>query len=156
MDKRHGITTLPTIFLSPTKLGGGAHAQDLATGKTLAWIEYWNYGDACPIAWLPREKRYHGWNLIGWQEYDRDIDRREILLVFEVLVGGDKNIEIDRGEPKQVAVLDAGPAYFLNCGDAASRQAPLISYGVMNFAIKKAAAAANPPTSVVCNAPRTG
>jgi thiocyanate desulfurase len=38
------------IFLSPTKLGGGAHAQDLATGKTLAWIEYWNYGDACPIA----------------------------------------------------------------------------------------------------------
>ena len=38
------------IFLSPTKLGGGAHAQDLQSGKTLAWIEYWNYGDPVPIA----------------------------------------------------------------------------------------------------------
>jgi thiocyanate desulfurase len=38
------------IYLTPTKLGGGAHAQDLATGKTLAWIEYWNYGDSCPIS----------------------------------------------------------------------------------------------------------
>ena len=24
--------------------------QDLAAGKTMAWIEYWNYGDSCPIA----------------------------------------------------------------------------------------------------------
>ena len=24
--------------------------QDLASGKTMAWIEYWNYGDTCPIA----------------------------------------------------------------------------------------------------------
>jgi hypothetical protein len=38
------------VYLTPTKLGGGAHAQDLLTGKTLAWIEYWNYGDSCPIA----------------------------------------------------------------------------------------------------------
>ena len=38
------------IWLTPTKLGGGAQVQDLSTGKTLAWIEYWNYGDSCPIA----------------------------------------------------------------------------------------------------------
>ena len=38
------------VWLTPTKLGGGAQAQDLSTGKTMAWIEYWNYGDSCPIA----------------------------------------------------------------------------------------------------------
>jgi hypothetical protein len=38
------------VWLTPTKLGGGVQAQDLATGKTMAWIEYWNYGDSCPIA----------------------------------------------------------------------------------------------------------
>ncbi|MGB5086395.1 MAG: hypothetical protein WBO09_17780, partial [Methylocystis silviterrae] len=38
------------VWLTPTKLGGGAQVQDLATGKTMAWIEYWNYGDSCPIA----------------------------------------------------------------------------------------------------------
>ena len=38
------------IWLTPTKLGGGAQVQDLANGKTMAWIEYWNYGDSCPIA----------------------------------------------------------------------------------------------------------
>jgi len=38
------------VWLTPTKLGGGAQAQDLASGKTMAWIEYWNYGDSCPIA----------------------------------------------------------------------------------------------------------
>src|SRR5208283_2271922 len=38
------------LWLTPTKLGGGAQVQDLSTGKTLAWIEYWNYGDSCPIA----------------------------------------------------------------------------------------------------------
>ena len=48
---RPGFGTLGDyVFLSPTKLGGGAHAQDLQTGKTMAWIEYWNYGDPCPIA----------------------------------------------------------------------------------------------------------
>ena len=31
------------IWLTPTKLGGGAQVQDLASGKTMAWIEYWNY-----------------------------------------------------------------------------------------------------------------
>ena len=38
------------ILLTPEKLGGGAHAVDLAAGKTLAWISYWNYGDSCPIS----------------------------------------------------------------------------------------------------------
>ncbi|MFM7148363.1 MAG: hypothetical protein ACKO23_00810 [Gemmataceae bacterium] len=38
------------IYLTPQKLGGGTHAVDLATNKTLAWISYWNYGDSCPIS----------------------------------------------------------------------------------------------------------
>lgn len=38
------------IFLTPQKLGGGTHAVDLETNKTLAWISYWNYGDSCPIS----------------------------------------------------------------------------------------------------------
>lgn len=38
------------IYLTPQKLGGGTHAVDLASGKTLAWISYWNYGDTCPIS----------------------------------------------------------------------------------------------------------
>ncbi len=36
------------ILLAPQKLGGGTHAVDLASGKGLAWISYWNYGDTCP------------------------------------------------------------------------------------------------------------
>ena len=32
------------IYLTPQKLGGGTHAVDLNTQKTLAWISYWNYG----------------------------------------------------------------------------------------------------------------
>src|ERR1051325_2607829 len=38
------------IFLTPQKLGGGTHAVDLESHKTLAWISYWNYGDSCPIS----------------------------------------------------------------------------------------------------------
>src|SRR6516164_1927061 len=38
------------LWLTPTKLGGGVQVQDLAAGKTMAWIEYWDYGDSCPIA----------------------------------------------------------------------------------------------------------
>jgi hypothetical protein len=38
------------IYLTPQKLGGGTHAVDLDTHKTLAWISYWNYGDSCPIS----------------------------------------------------------------------------------------------------------
>ena len=38
------------LWLTPTKLGGGVQVQDLQNNKTLAWIEYWNYGDSCPIA----------------------------------------------------------------------------------------------------------
>ncbi len=38
------------IYLTPQKLGGGTHAVDLHTNKTLAWISYWNYGDSCPIS----------------------------------------------------------------------------------------------------------
>ncbi|NBU68013.1 MAG: twin-arginine translocation signal domain-containing protein, partial [Verrucomicrobia bacterium] len=32
------------IYLTPQKLGGGTHAVDLGTQKTLSWISYWNYG----------------------------------------------------------------------------------------------------------------
>ncbi|MBX9722487.1 MAG: hypothetical protein K2X81_13900, partial [Candidatus Obscuribacterales bacterium] len=32
------------VYLTPQKLGGGTHAVDLDTNKTLAWISYWNYG----------------------------------------------------------------------------------------------------------------
>src|SRR5437879_2486185 len=38
------------VYLTPQKLGGGTHAVDMASGKTLAWIAYWNYGDTCPIS----------------------------------------------------------------------------------------------------------
>lgn len=38
------------IYLTPQKLGGGTHAVDLDSSKTLAWISYWNYGDTCPIS----------------------------------------------------------------------------------------------------------
>jgi hypothetical protein len=38
------------IYLTPQKLGGGTHAVDLHSHKTLAWISYWNYGDSCPIS----------------------------------------------------------------------------------------------------------
>ena len=38
------------IYLTPQKLGGGTHAVDLESSKTLAWISYWNYGDSCPIS----------------------------------------------------------------------------------------------------------
>ena len=36
------------VYLTPQKLGGGTHAVDLNSGRTLAWISYWNYGDSCP------------------------------------------------------------------------------------------------------------
>src|SRR5262245_4125234 len=38
------------IYLTPQKLGGGTHAVDLDSHKTMAWISYWNYGDSCPIS----------------------------------------------------------------------------------------------------------
>ena len=38
------------IYLTPQKLGGGTHAVDLHSNKTLAWISYWNFGDSCPIS----------------------------------------------------------------------------------------------------------
>jgi thiocyanate desulfurase len=38
------------VYLTPEKLGGGTHAVNLGTGKTMAWISYWNYGDSCPIS----------------------------------------------------------------------------------------------------------
>jgi thiocyanate desulfurase len=38
------------VLLMPTKLGGGTYAVNLNTGRTLAWISYWNYGDYNPIS----------------------------------------------------------------------------------------------------------
>ena len=57
------------IYLAPQKLGGGTHAVDLSTGKGLAWISYWNYGDTCPIshhlAAYPSEDPYKGFEFIN-------------------------------------------------------------------------------------------
>lgn len=38
------------VLLMPTKLGGSTYAVDLSTGRALAWISYWTYGDYNPIS----------------------------------------------------------------------------------------------------------
>ncbi|HEY1300767.1 MAG TPA: hypothetical protein VGF07_09735, partial [Stellaceae bacterium] len=38
------------VLLMPTKLGGGTYAVNLNTGRCLAWITYWPYGDYNPIS----------------------------------------------------------------------------------------------------------
>jgi len=38
------------VLLMPTKLGGGTYAVNLRTGRCLAWITYWPYGDYNPIS----------------------------------------------------------------------------------------------------------
>src|SRR5262249_30493896 len=57
------------IYLTPQKLGGGTHAVDMATDKTLAWIAYWNYGDTCPIshhlAAYPSADPYRGFEFVN-------------------------------------------------------------------------------------------
>ncbi|HET7058380.1 MAG TPA: hypothetical protein VFI05_06575 [Nitrospiraceae bacterium] len=57
------------IYLAPEKLGDGAHAVDMGSGKTLAWISYWNYGDTCPIshhlAAYPSENPYKGFEFVN-------------------------------------------------------------------------------------------
>jgi hypothetical protein len=57
------------IYVTPTKLAGGAHAVDMSTGKTLAWISYWNYGDGCPITHhlsaFPAADPYQGFEFIN-------------------------------------------------------------------------------------------
>ncbi len=57
------------IYLTPEKLGGGTHAVDLESGKTLAWISYWNYGDSCPIshhlAAYPSPDPYKGFEFVN-------------------------------------------------------------------------------------------
>ncbi len=57
------------IYLTPEKLGGGTHAVDLFSGRTLAWISYWNYGDSCPIshhlAAYPSPDPYKGFEFVN-------------------------------------------------------------------------------------------
>src|SRR4051794_40404627 len=57
------------IYLTPQKLGGGTHAVDLGSGKTLAWIAYWNYGDTFPIshhlAAYPHSHPYKGFEFVN-------------------------------------------------------------------------------------------
>jgi len=57
------------VYLTPEKLGGGTHAVDLETGKTLAWISYWNFGDSCPIshhlAAYPSPDPYKGFEFVN-------------------------------------------------------------------------------------------
>ncbi|HEY9783987.1 MAG TPA: hypothetical protein V6D17_01205 [Candidatus Obscuribacterales bacterium] len=57
------------VYLTPEKLGGGTHAVDLSSGKTMAWISYWNYGDSCPIshhlAAYPSPNPYKGFEFVN-------------------------------------------------------------------------------------------
>lgn len=57
------------VFVAPTKFGGGTYALDLGSGKTLAWISYWNYGDTNPIshhlAAFPSRDPYKGFEFIN-------------------------------------------------------------------------------------------
>ncbi len=57
------------LYLTPQKLGGGTHVVDLDSGKTLAWISYWNYGDSCPIshhlAAYPSADPYKGFDFVN-------------------------------------------------------------------------------------------
>jgi hypothetical protein len=57
------------ILLAPQKLGGGTHAVDLSSGRGLAWISYWNYGDTCPIshhlAAYPSDDPYKGFEFVN-------------------------------------------------------------------------------------------
>lgn len=57
------------VYLTPQKLGGGTHAVDLESGKTLAWLSYWNYGDSCPIshhlAAYPSPDPYKGFEFVN-------------------------------------------------------------------------------------------
>lgn len=57
------------VYLTPEKLGGGTHAVDLDTSKTMAWISYWNYGDSCPIshhlAAYPSPNPYKGFEFVN-------------------------------------------------------------------------------------------
>jgi len=57
------------VYLTPEKLGGGTHAVDLDSGRTLAWISYWNYGDSCPIshhlAAYPSPDPYKGFDFVN-------------------------------------------------------------------------------------------
>ncbi|MEW6408811.1 MAG: hypothetical protein AB1488_01695 [Nitrospirota bacterium] len=56
------------IMLVPGKFSGTVAAVDLSTGKTLAWISFWNYGDYTPIthhiAAFPSEDPYKGFEYI--------------------------------------------------------------------------------------------
>ena len=38
------------VLLTPTKLGGSTYAVNLNSGRCLAWISYWPYGDYNPIS----------------------------------------------------------------------------------------------------------
>ncbi len=57
------------VLVAPTKFGGGTYALDLGSGKTLAWISYWNYGDTNPIshhlAAFPSADPYKGFEFIN-------------------------------------------------------------------------------------------
>ncbi|MGN2393221.1 hypothetical protein [Pelomicrobium sp. G1] len=57
------------ILLTPGKFTGTVAAHDLATGKTLAWLSGWNYGDTNPImhhmAAFPSPDPYKGFEFIG-------------------------------------------------------------------------------------------
>ena len=50
---------------------------------------------------------------VGGKFQDGDAPAREVLLIADVLVGGDEQVELGFGQAQQVAVLDAAPASLL-------------------------------------------
>ncbi|HEY9777877.1 MAG TPA: hypothetical protein V6C81_29215 [Planktothrix sp.] len=65
------------VYLTPEKLGGGTHCVDMATGKTMAWISYWNYGDSCPIshhlAAFPSPDPYKKFEFVNTTQGDKNV-----------------------------------------------------------------------------------
>jgi thiocyanate desulfurase len=57
------------VLLMPTKLAGGTYAVNLSTGRCLAWISYWPYGDYNPISHhlcaFPSADPSHGFEFIN-------------------------------------------------------------------------------------------
>ena len=70
-----------------------------------------------------RDQRFQRLKSVGLgNEHDHgDRQRGEVLLEFEVLVGGYQNVESSRGFAEQFAVLKARPSFLCDCPDDVTR-----------------------------------
>ena len=58
------------------------------------------------------------WPASRWQYHNRDLTVCKILLIFQILVCGEKNIEqFSIGRTKQIAVPGTTPTLLVNCRD---------------------------------------